>query len=251
MGRRRKPYDPSKRNDHNGHNGLMNGHGRTHDRRAFYRLPPDANLASVEILDPNGVPADAEARLAPGLHRDGTQAAGELEWHAPEAPRLVVVRSLRGDHIARMVARHQILQSQFEAGRHYQSLHEIAFARALHSLDLAAPVIDKNRYGVEPFSDQQRSAIRRLRMIDGTLALRLGVDVLELMQAVLLGGRSVAGASRQGGRKASYWCTAFRLALDEIAAIAGIATAKPKRPPVPEGCALKTAALVATVRNQR
>jgi hypothetical protein len=69
-----------------------------------------------------------------------------------------VVRSLRGDQIARMVARHQISQSQFEAGRHYQSLHEIAFARALHSLNLAAPVIDKSHCGVEPFSEQQRAA---------------------------------------------------------------------------------------------
>jgi hypothetical protein len=49
-----------------------------------------------------------------------------------------------------MQARRQISYAQFEAGRHYRSLHEIAFARALHSLDLAAPVIDKGRYGVEP-----------------------------------------------------------------------------------------------------
>jgi hypothetical protein len=173
MGRRRRPYDPSRRNGHNGH---TNGHA--HDRRAFYRLPPDANLASVEILDPYGVPADAEARREPGLRRDGTQAAGELEWRAPEAPRLAVVRSMRGDQIARMEARHQISEAQFAAGRHYRSLHEIAFERALHSLELAAPMIDKGCYGVEPFSDRQRAAIHRLRVIDGTLALRHGIDTL-------------------------------------------------------------------------
>jgi hypothetical protein len=186
------------------------------------------------------------------LHRDGSQAAGELEWRAPEAPRLVVVRSLPGDQIARMEARRQISQAQFAAGRHYQALHEAAFARVLHSLDLVAPVIDENRYGIEPFSDQQHAAIRRLRMIDGTLALRLGVDVLELMQAVLLGGRSVVDASRAlPTAKASYWRTAFRLALDEIAAFAGLTTTQPKRPPVPERYALQAAVMVATVRNQR
>jgi hypothetical protein len=200
---RRKPYRPNGR----GPNGRgPNGHGK-HDRRSFYRSAElaHAQIVAVEIPDPYGTPSDATARLEPGLHRDGTQADGELEWHAPEAPRLVVVRNLRGDQIARMVARHQISQSQFEAGRHYQSLHEIAFARALHSLDLAAPVIDKNRYGVELFSDRQRAAIHRLRVIDGSIALRLGIDVLVLVQAVLLGGRSVVDASRRLPRvKASY-----------------------------------------------
>ena len=49
-------------------------------------------------------------------------------------------------------------------------------------------------------------------------------------------------------RKASYWRTAFRLALDEIAAIAGLAT-KPRRPPVPERHALQAAVMVTTVRK--
>jgi hypothetical protein len=148
-----------------------------------------------------------------------------------------------------MEARRQISQALFEAGRHYQSLHEIAFAKALHSLDLSAPVIDKSRYGVEPFSDRQRDAIHRLRVIDGTLVLRLGVDVLVLVHAVLLGGRSVVDASRALPRaKASYWRTAFRLALDEIAALVGLAT-KARRPPVPERYALQAAVLVTTVRK--
>jgi hypothetical protein len=149
-----------------------------------------------------------------------------------------------------MEARRQINEAQFAAGRHYQALHEAAFARPLHSLDLAAPVIDKNRYGIEPFSDQQRAAIHRLRVIDGTLAVRLGVDALVLVHGVLLGGRSVVDASRAlPNTKANYWRTAFRLALDEIAALAGLATNRPKRPPVPERYALQAAAIVATVRK--
>lgn len=131
---------------------------------------------------------------------------------APEAPRLVVVRSLRADQITNMHARRHISEAQFAAGRHYQALHEVAFAAPLRSLDLTRPVIDMGHHLVEPFDDRQRDAIRRLRVIDGALALRLGIDVLELVQAVLLGGRPVVGASRQlGGGKASYWRTAFRL----------------------------------------
>ena len=103
-----------------------------------------------------------------------------------------------------MEARHQISEAQFAAGRHYQALHEVAFASALRSTDPARPVIDQGRHLVEPFDDRHRDAIRRLRVIDGTLTLRLGVGVLALLQAVLLGGRPVVGASRGlGGGKAS------------------------------------------------
>jgi hypothetical protein len=66
----------------------------------------------------------------------------------------------------------------------------------------------------------------------------------------LLSGHSIVEASRQlGGGKGSYWRTVFRLALDEIAALVGLATNGPKRPPVPERYALETAAMVATVQK--
>ena len=234
----------SRRRSRRPHNG--NGHA-THDRRGFYRLPANARIAAVEIADPYGVPADATAKLKPGLRHDGTHAHGAPEWHAPEPPRLVVVRSLRGDQIARMEARHQISEAQFAAGRHYQALHEAAFASPLRSLDPARPVIDGGRY-VEPFNDRQRRATQRLRVVDGSIVLRFGIDVLVLVHAVLLGGRSIASAARQqpGGMPVKFWACAFRLALDEVAALAGLAT-KPERQPLPERCALQAAVMVASV----
>jgi hypothetical protein len=39
------------------------------------------------------------------------------------------------------------------------------------------------------------------------------------------------------------------MALDEIGALAGLTTDRPKRPPVPERYALQAAVMVATVRN--
>jgi hypothetical protein len=103
----------------------------------------------------------------------------------------------------------------------------------------------------EPFNDRQRVAIRRLRIINGTVALRLGCDVLMLVHAVLLGGRSVASATRDqpGAADINYWRAAFRLALDEIAALAGLATKQPVRPALPEKCALQAAVMLATVQN--
>ena len=142
-----------------------------------------------------------------------------------------------------------IAEAQFAAGRHYRALHEVAFAPALRSVDPARPVIDQGRHLVEPFDDRQRDAIRRLRVIDGTLVVRLGIDVLQLLQSVLLGGRAVVGASRElgGGGKASYWRAAFRLALDEIAALLGRATKPTRRPPIPERYAVQAAVMVTAV----
>jgi hypothetical protein len=109
----------------------VNGHG-TRDRLGFYRAGElaHAQIAAVEISDPYGTPSDATARPEPGLRRDGTLAEGELEWRAPEAPRLVVVR-----------------------------------ASAVRSADLARPVMDKGRRTVDPFDDRQltRSAVPRDR----------------------------------------------------------------------------------------
>ena len=45
--------------------------------------------------------------------------------------------------------------------------------------------------------------------------------------------------------KPAYWRMSFRLALDEIAALVGLAT-KPRRPPVPERYALEAAVMVTT-----
>ena len=137
-------------------------------------------------------------------------------------------------------ARHQISEAQFAAGRQDHALHEVTFSSALRSEDPARPA-------TAALDDRQCDAIRRLRVIDGTLVVRLGIEVLELLKAVLLGGRAVVGASRElgGGGKASYWRAAFRLALDEIAALLGLAIKPARRPPVPERHALQAAAMVA------
>jgi hypothetical protein len=73
-----------------------------------------------------------------------------------------------------------------------------------------------------------------------------------VLQAVLLEGTPGCRRVRQlGGGKASYWRTAFRLVLDEITELAGLAIDKPERPPVPERYALQAAVMVATVGRGR
>jgi hypothetical protein len=80
-------------------------------------------------------------------------------------------------------------------------------------------------------------------VIDGTLGVRLGSTHSRssmLCCSAALGRRRVAWARRGSA--------AFRLALDEIAALLGLAT-KPRRPPGPERYALQAAVMVTTVRK--
>jgi hypothetical protein len=159
------------------------------------------------------------------------------------------VRSLRGDQIARMEARHQITEAQFAAGRHYQSLHEIAFASALRSADPARPVID-GHHTIDPFNDRQRDAIRRLRVTDGTLGVRLGIDALiSCMRCCWAAARWSTPRARCRAPRRATGARRFRFLLDEIAALVGLATNRPKRPPVPEHYALQAAVMVAVVRK--
>jgi hypothetical protein len=148
----------------------------------MYRLPPQAQVAVVEIEDPYGLSAGERASLV--LPR-GRKANGSPhhEWRAPEAPKLRVVASLRGDVLTAMHARRQITALAFRAGREYQALCQAA-ARAgtLKSRDPTAPRIDHGHV-VEPVNDRQLAARDKLRRIDGQLPLQFGIGCLLVAEA--------------------------------------------------------------------
>ena len=201
-------------------------HAPSHDRRGYYApsdLPKDAPIAAVDIDDPWPIRENAAERLT-----------GVGEWLAPQPPKIRIVRSLRGDQIGRMHARHQIDDAQFHAGRAYQQLIEKAgITGHVRSVDLEAPVIDGTRQPTLPVTDATQGALTRLRRVDGELALQHGVETVVLVRAVLIETRSIEAVARACGagtvREIRHVAWLFRRALDELAVLLGYANA-PRRP---------------------
>jgi hypothetical protein len=134
-----------------------------------------------------------------------------------------------------MHARHQIDRAQYLGGRSYQELIEIAQIGAMHSTDWTKTRVDGGRF-IEPLTDNQQRAARRLRSVEGAVAHHHGVQGLALTRAVLADRRSIEATARQYGaasdREVRFTAWLFRKTLDVIAKAFGFATTTRHLPPV-------------------
>ena len=101
---------------------------KAHDRRSR-DLPRNAEVASVEVDDPLG--------LDPG-------------------DRIVTLRSLRNDPLARLHSRRQIDEAQYQGGRAFQNDWEKA-ERGPQAVDPSREYVDGGQFR-EPITEGQRKA---------------------------------------------------------------------------------------------
>ena len=82
-----------------------------------------------------------------------------------------------------------------------------------------------------PVTDAQRHASAVLQRLDGAVMLKYGLTGIGLMRAVLIGGRTIAQAAREGfngSQRALDWhARFFRACLEVLAVVTGHA-AKPR-----------------------
>lgn len=217
----------------------------THDRRGFYRkgeLPRHARVGVVTIEDPYAAPGyvngdgtlDLDARRLPFVHRDGTSAEGAPGWTPPPRPTITVIRSLKGDPLARMHSRRQIDQSQFLAGRAYQEC--FAAAQISNGGSGFANVAVSGGGIADPLTEGRQRALQRLRILDLALMRRHGGEGVGLVRDVLGECLSIEQAARRRATGVSERATRtygwlFRKCLDVIAFKLGYATTehRPKR----------------------
>jgi hypothetical protein len=158
-----------------------------HDRRAR-RLGINADVASIEVDDPYA-----------------TQ-AGE---------KIVVMRQLRGDPLARLHTHRQIDDAQYLAGRAYQRDWEAA-ERGPHAVDPTREAVD-NATTIEPLTEKQVRARARLTEI----RLALGRKMHAAAHAVLIDGAAIEAVARDNGREGESWLKYygrfFRDALEVLA----------------------------------
>jgi hypothetical protein len=157
-----------------------------HDRRA--RLGINADVASTEVDDPYA-----------------TQ-AGE---------KIIVLRQLRGDPLARLHTHRQIDDAQYLGGRAYQRDWEAA-ERGPHAVDPTREAVDNART-IEPLTEKQVRARARLAEIRRALGRKMHAAA----HAVLIDGASIEAVARDNGREGESWLKyygrLFRDALEVLA----------------------------------
>src|SRR5689334_8987691 len=171
---------------------------KVHDRRST-DLPLNAEVASIEVDDPLALEA------------------GE---------KIVALRSIRNDPLARLHSRGQINEAQYRGGRAFQNDWERAL-RGPQAVDPSREYVDGVQIR-EPITEGQRKAVLRLNRIER----ELGADGSALVHDVLILGLTMEQISRRrrvsGQRWMDYLSRRFRECLDRLALIYGFSTAKPR-----------------------
>ena len=169
---------------------------RIHDRKA-QDLPLNAEVAEVEVDDP--------LALEPG-------------------EKIVTLRSIRNDPLARLHSHHQIDEAQFRGGRAFQDDWEKA-ERGPQAVDPTREYVDGGRVR-EPITERQRKAVLRLNRAER----ELGADGSALVHEVLILGMTMEQIGQRRGLRGQRWidyfARRFRECLDQLALIYGFATAK-------------------------
>jgi hypothetical protein len=169
---------------------------KAHDRRSR-DLPRNAEVASVEVDDP--------LALDPG-------------------DKIVTLRSLRNDPLARLHSRRQIDEAQYQGGRSFQNDWEKA-ERGPQAVDPSREYVDGGQFR-EPITEGQRKAVLRLNRIER----ELGADGSALIHQVLILGMTMEQVAERRGlgtqRWLDYFAKRFCECLDRLALAYGFATEK-------------------------
>jgi hypothetical protein len=172
---------------------------KPHDRRSR-DLPRNAEVASAEVDDPLG--------LDPG-------------------DKIVTLRSLRNNPLARLHSRRQIDEAQYQGGRSFQNDWEKA-ERGPQAVDPSREYVDGGQFR-EPITESQRKAVLRLNRIERDL----GADGSALVHEVLILGMTMEQVIERRGLGGQRWMDYFarrlRECLDRLAQAYGFATEKRAR----------------------
>jgi hypothetical protein len=169
---------------------------KVHDRRS-QDLLRNAEVAAVEVDDPLG--------LEPG-------------------DKIVTLRSIRNDPLARLHSHRQIDEAQYAGGRAFQDDWEKA-ERGPQAVDPTREYVDGGR-AREPITERQRKAVLRFNRAER----ELGADGAALVHEVLILGMTMEQIGQRralrGQRWIDYFARRFRECLDRLALLYGFATEK-------------------------
>jgi Domain of unknown function (DUF6456) len=177
----------------------LNRPAKVHDRRS-QDLPRNAEVATIEVDDPLG--------LEPG-------------------DKIVTLRSIRNDPLARLHSHHQIDDAQYRAGRAFQHDWERA-ERGPRAVDPTREYVDGGQ-AREPITEGQRKAVLRLNRAER----ELGADGAALVHEVLILGITMEQVGLRRGLRTQRWKDYFARriceCLDRLTLMYGFATASSRQ----------------------
>lgn len=162
-------------------------------------------------------------RTSHDLLRNAQVAAVEVEDPFEAGAKIVVLRSTRNDPLADMLAKKQIDQCDYVAGRHWQTAWEHAEIGGVRAIDPGKEAVDGGRLP-EVLTDQQRRAAVDLK----SAREALGREGNQLVTDILAAGMSISqaaiarGLNSEADRK--YIGKRFRECLATLAKRFGYAT---------------------------
>src|SRR5881394_4257338 len=172
-------------------------------------------------------PAKAHDRRARDLLRNAEVATVEVDNPLALEPgeKIVALRSIRNDPLARLHARRQIDEAQYQGGRAFQHDWERA-ERGPRAVDPTREYVDGGQMR-EPITEGQRKAVLRLNRAER----ELGADGSALVHDVLVHGLTMQQIGEKRGLRTQRWkdyfARRFCECLDRLALIYGFSTEHP------------------------
>src|SRR5438128_2787610 len=169
-------------------------------------------------------PAKAHDRRSRGLLRNAEVATVEVDNPLAVEPgeKIVALRSIRNDPLARLHSDRQIDEAQYQSGRAFQDDWEKA-ERGPRAVDPTREYVDGGQM-CEPITEGQRKAVLRLNRAER----ELGADGSALVHDVLIKGMTMEQIGQRRGlctqRWKDYFSRRFQECLDRLALIYGLAT---------------------------
>jgi hypothetical protein len=190
-----------------------------------------SNVARARRKKPHGA-AKVHDRRSQDLLRNAEVAAVEVDDPLALEPgdKIVTLRSIRNDPLARLHSHRQIDEAQYQGGRAFQNDWEKA-ERGPRAVDPTREYVDGGQ-AREPITERQRKAVLRLNRAER----ELGSEGSALVHEVLILGMTMEQIGQRRGliaqRWKDYFARRFRECLDRLALIYGFATHERNKKPI-------------------
>ncbi|MEY9806966.1 hypothetical protein [Bradyrhizobium elkanii] len=163
----------------------------------------------------------AHDRRAQDLLRNAQVAPAEVDDPYEQGGKLLVLRSTRDDPLAEMLARGQITECDFAAGRHWQWAFESAEIGSVCGIDPSKEAVDGGRMN-DPISDRRDRAGRELKRARDRLGASnwLVTVVLGTRKSLIEVAKETAGKNSHEGIYRALRAE-FHKALETLAIVFG------------------------------